>query len=289
MSGFVEVLSPGLYSSIQDRGRIGYRKYGVPTAGTMDRQSAGLANQLLNNSLDAALMEITLSGPKLLFSAPTQITISGANISPLLNKNEIACNKIITVTSGDILSFGLLRFGSRCYLAIKGGFQVAKIMGSRSYFSPVTLQQTIRKGDRIPFESYYSKDDSFSLVKNDDSLFRSSNLKCSLGPEFELLIESQKKSIFETSFLISKDNNRMGYRLDSSPIQYPTDYNMLTSSVMPGTVQLTPSGQLIALMNDCQTTGGYPRILQLTTSAINVLAQKKSSDSVLFEVDTELN
>lgn len=281
MKGFVEVISPGLYSTIQDSGRIGFRKYGVPPSGPMDKQSADMANHLLNNSLDAALMEITMHGPKLMFSVATQIAIFGADISPKLNDQEIACNKVINVAPEDVLSFGLLQFGVRCYLAVKDGFQTEKILESRSYFAPVTLYSTIRKGDKLPINAHLSNDDSRSMIKKNHPRFKSVHLDCTFGPEADLI--DNKDILFGTRFSISKDNNRMGYRLEGLPLSYPKNFNMLTSAVLPGTVQLTPSGQLIVLMQDCQTTGGYPRILQLTKSGIIALAQKKAGDPVSFE------
>lgn len=281
MKGFIEIISPGLYSTIQDSGRIGFRKYGVPPSGPMDQQSADMANHLLNNSLDAALMEITVHGPTLLFSVATQITLFGADISPKINDKEIAGNKVISVFPGDKLTFGLLRFGVRCYLAVKDGFQTEKILQSRSYFSPVTLYSMLRKGDKLPIKAYESNEDSLSMVKQDQARFKSIHLDCTLGPESELLT-NQKEIIFQDRFTISKDNNRMGYRLEGPSLSYPENFNMLTSAVLPGTVQLTPSGQLIVLMQDCQTTGGYPRILQLTKSGINTLAQKKAGDLISF-------
>ena len=285
MRGFVKVISPGLYTSVQDSGRMGYRKYGIPPSGTMDKKSAELANHLLNNSREAALLEITLHGPKLLFSVSTQISITGADISPQLNDQPVSCNKIINIAAGDILSFGLLHFGARCYLAVKDGFQTEKIMGSHSYFTPVTTNSTISKGDELPILSYRSDEKYYATVKPDHSIFTSAKIKCSRGPEFDVLNTQDKKLIFNSSFGITKDNNRMGYRLEGSPLKYPVNYNMLTSSVLPGTVQLTPSGQLIVLMQDCQTTGGYPRILQVTQSGINAIAQKKQSDSITFKID----
>jgi allophanate hydrolase subunit 2 len=168
---------------------------------------------------------------------------------------------------------------------VKDGFQTEKIMGSHSYFIPVTAHSTIRKGDRLPIHPYQSNELYYSIVKPDHSLFTSSKIKCRLGPEFDMLNDQDKGSLFKSTFVITKDNNRMGYRLEGSPHTYPANYNMLTSSVLPGTVQLTPSGQLIVLMQDCQTTGGYPRILQVTQSGINSLAHKKSSDAITFEID----
>ncbi|MEP2670517.1 MAG: biotin-dependent carboxyltransferase family protein [Cyclobacteriaceae bacterium] len=279
--GFVEVITPGLYTTIQDKGRFGFRKYGVPVSGVMDEQSASMANHLLNNSSACALMEITMVGPKLLFSAPTLITISGADISPQLNETPIPLNKVTQVLKGDVVSFGKLKFGLRCYLAVKGGFQTEMVMNSRSYFTPVTNNNLVQKGDQLSISSFNESEHHLSSVKIDHLLF-SPALSCSKGPEFHLLTSTEQKSIFGKKLLVSQDNNRMGYRLEGYQFQYPTTYNMLTSSVLPGTVQLTPSGKLIVLMKDCQTTGGYPRILQLSKEGINKLAQKKVADSISF-------
>lgn len=282
MSGFIEVMTTGLYSSIQDQGRIGFRKYGVPTSGVMDEQSATMANHLLNNKASASVMEITMTGPKLFFSNPTLIAITGADISPKKNDDPIARHKVIAMNTGDVLSFGALQLGLRCYLAVKGGFQTPIVMNSYSYFSGVTRDKMIEKGDQLPIMPYASAQHHFAGIKPDESFFNSPDLMCTKGPEFELLSLEHQKEIFEDHFTVSQDNNRMGYRLDSPLLQYPSNYNMLTSSVLPGTVQLTPSGKLIVLMKDCQTTGGYPRILQLTQQGINKLAQKKAADQISF-------
>lgn len=287
MTEFIKVISPGLYSSIQDKGRFGFRKYGVPISGVMDEQHASFANHLLNNSPASAIMEITMVGPKLLFATATQIAISGADISPQLNQIPIQLNKVIGVSKGDVLSFGKLNYGLRCYLAVKGGFQIESVMGSRSSFVSVTNKSTIQKNDQLPIIGYDEHENHMSSVKVDQSFFTISNLPCSKGPEFDLLTPSEQSSIFNKKLLVSQDNNRMGYRLEGYSFEYPSGYNMLTSSVLPGTIQLPPSGNLIVLMKDCQTTGGYPRILQLSPDSINKLAQKKASDTISFSLESD--
>ncbi|MFZ1805597.1 MAG: biotin-dependent carboxyltransferase family protein [Cyclobacteriaceae bacterium] len=287
MTEFIKVISPGLYSSIQDIGRFGFRKYGVPVSGVMDEQSASLANHLLNNSPESALMEITMVGPKFLFETPTLIAISGADISPQLNRIPVQLNKVISVSKGDILSFGKLHYGLRCYLAVKGGFQTESVMGSKSSLVPITNKSTIQKNDQLPITGYDQQENHLSSVRVDQSFFTMSNLPCSKGPEFDLLTASEQGSIFNEKLLVSQDNNRMGYRLEGYSFEYPACYNMLTSSVLPGTIQLTPSGNLIALMKDCQTTGGYPRILQLSQGGINKLAQKKATEIISFSLENE--
>lgn len=282
MIHYIEVISPGLYTSIQDLGRIGFRKYGVPASGAMDRQSATLANHLLNNPLDAAVIEITLSGPKLLFSASTLICITGADMSPSLNDKPFSMNKPIIINQGDLVSFGALKFGARCYMAVKGGLQTEIIMNSRSYYHPVTLKSQIGKGDRLNVTNHTKDVSFFATFKPDDSAFHKQQISCIPGPEFDLVAQ-EENLIFNSVFTISRENNRMGYRLEGHAVSYPSNFSMLTSAVLPGTVQLTPSGQLIILMRDCQTTGGYPRILQVTAESINHLAQKKARDTFNFK------
>ncbi len=283
-NGNIEVWSVGMFTSIQDGGRKGFRKFGVPVSGFMDSMSAALANVLLNNAWEAPVMEITLVGPVLSFNTTTVIAIAGADLSPLFNGKPVPLNQAVIVQANDVLSFGRLRYGARAYLAVKGGFLTPKIMGSHAYYKPVTSQSRIEKGDIIPVSMYSNQKERFSMtsVKPNRQIFFSKEVTCMKGPEFYCLPAAQQEKLFSAAFMVSKESNRMGYRLDQTKIQFPSGFSMLTSSVLPGTVQLTPSGQLIVLMRDAQTTGGYPRILQLTLNGVNQLAQKKPGDCFTF-------
>ena len=276
------ILQAGLYTSIQDQGRYGYRNIGVPISGVMDHFHASLANRLLNNPSDAAVLEITLQGPKLQFERATSIVITGANLSPTLNDIVIKNNEIIPITEGDILSFGKRIYGVRAYLAVLGGFKTPIVMNSRSYYAAISGQSVIKNHDII---SYLPNDDfignsnvSISSIKEH---FNTNLLSVYKGPEYELLSKQQKESLRTQAFTIGL-NNRMAYQLvESLTNDLPT---MITSGVLPGTVQLTPSGKLIILMADCQTTGGYPRVLQLSDESLANLAQKMRGDVVGFSI-----
>src|SRR6056297_2703027 len=128
MAAELEVLQPGLFTSIQDRGRFGFMQYGVPVSGAMDSYAAGLANLLLKNQPDAAVLEITQAGPKLRFSEATAITVTGAELSPVLNGRAVENNHVLQVNAGEILSFGKRKFGARAYLAIQGGIFTEKFL-----------------------------------------------------------------------------------------------------------------------------------------------------------------
>ena len=278
----VEVIKTGFYDTIQDLGRMGFQNYGVPYSGAMDAYAASLANSLLGNDVHAAVMEITMTGPVLKFNCSTNICLSGADISPTLNGQSILNNKAIPVRIGDELSFGKLRHGFRCYLAVSEGFKTETIMNSYSMYNGITTKYKLDKKDRLPIlESPAFKIKNASL-KIDDSYLNTDVIEVFEGPEFHQLSKQQKKVLFSTEFCISKHNSRMAYQLEETLDN--TLKSIITSLVLPGTVQLTPAGKLIVLMKDCQTTGGYPRVLQLKESSLDVLAQKFTGKTIRFKL-----
>lgn len=279
----LEVLHPGFYVSVQDLGRKGVGSLGVPCSGAMDAYSAKLANLILHNDENDAVLEITFGGCKLLFKERTTIAITGADFSAKINGRAIGQNAAIFINEGDILSFGNRRFGCRTYLAVEGGFLTSKVLGSRSFYKGITSDFLIRKGQELPYTPYSpSRRASHTSIKINVHHFTNQQLLCLKGPEFDWLSDKQQKQILTSTFTLSKDSNQMGIRLNE-PIQndLPT---MLTSAVLPGTVQLTPSGKLIILMRNAQVTGGYPRVLQLMERSISRLAQKLSDEEVKFEL-----
>jgi len=279
----IKVLKPGLFSTIQDLGRFGYQEFGVPFSGVMDRQAAKVANVLLGNNENEAVMEMTMTGAALQFDYQTLICISGADMSPKLNDIHISNNRLINVFPKDVLSFGQLKSGFRAYLAVLGGFKTEKPMNSRSMYPGITAKGSLTKGDVLEigtFENILNK--SNAVLKVNDVYLSSHEIEVFKGPEFSLLSTVQQKELLRTDFSISNHNNRMAYQLNEL---FKNDLDaIITSPVLPGTVQLTPSGKLIILMRDCQTTGGYPRVLQLSISAINCLAQKYTGQSISFKM-----
>jgi biotin-dependent carboxylase-like uncharacterized protein len=269
----LKVIKSGFYTSIQDCGRFGYRVYGVPVSGSMDLYSSQFANTVIGNSRNDAVLEITMTGPKLEFLKPTVIAISGADISPTLNEKPIKMDSIITVQVDDVINFGALRKGIRAYLAIKGGFRSNKVLESRSMYNGITSSNRIQDYDKLVYESYINEHRELNAtVKYDRSIIETDTLEVFKGPEFNRMSKELRTQIINSDYKIYKLNNRMAYQF--MPLFKNDLKQILTSPVLPGTVQLTPSGQLIVLMRDCQTTGGYPRILQLSNNAINILSQK---------------
>ncbi len=289
MDSNILVLSSGLQSSIQDLGRKGFRCFGVPISGAMDKYSAILANKLLNNDEGLPVMEMTCKGSNLFFEDETFIVITGADLSPEINGESVQLNLVHKVKSGDVLNFGKLNFGSRAYLGVKGGFLTETKLNSKSYFQGITEKSNIKKGDRLRIAAY---DPDFhasaSKLKVKKSHFKTKKLEVTKGVEFNRLTKRHRLILFNREFTIDGLNNRMGYQIKNN---FPTIENneIITSIIIPGTVQLTPSGKLIIMMRDCPTTGGYPRILQLTDIAINQLAQKRTGEKFKFELESSFS
>jgi len=274
----IQVISSGLYTSIQDLGRFGYRNQGVPNSGVMDTISAKFANSLLNNDLDNAVLEITIIGPKLLFEIDTTIAITGADLTPKINNAPILNYKVVQVKKGDVLSFGKLLKGARSYMAVKWGIQSEVKLKSRSQFNNITQNNKLSKNDKIEIESFSSdsKIEKKGKIKSNFQFFETDEIDVFLGPEFELLSKNEQDKLLNTDFTISNNSDRMGYQMEEIVSEH--EISMITSPVLPGTVQLLPSGQIVVLMKDAQTTGGYPRVFQLTESALCIMAQKKVGD-----------
>ena len=275
----IKVVKSGFFTSIQDQGRFGYRQYGVPISGAMDKYSCDFANAILGNTKDAAVLEITMVGPILQFTKQTRIVISGAVMNPKVNNVSVAMNSVIYVKANDILSFGMLTKGCRSYVAVKGGIISDMYVGSKSMFNNISESTHLSEGEVL---NYMEDNDLFNMsnahVKYDNTLFNSNCLEVIKGPEFYNLSEKLVEKLLNSTLKVSKLNNRMAYQLE--PLIENTLEPILTSPVLPGTVQLTPKGQLIILMRDCQTTGGYPRILQLTENSINSLSQKITGNNL---------
>jgi biotin-dependent carboxylase-like uncharacterized protein len=279
----VEVISGGLYTSIQDLGRFGYRRSGVPLSGAMDSYSARLANKLVGNSNREAVMEITHIGPVLHFTAKTEIAITGAGFTPTLNNFEIPLNTRIFVPEGSTLKFGLPGYGLRAYLSVSGGFISEKKLDSYSQYFGITQKETIEKGDVLAIKTFAGEPMKVTAsVKVPRSHFSSNEIEAFLGPDFHLLPSVIQKKILDAKVTVSSDSNRMAYLLRGWE-----DFSakgIITAPVQPGTVQLTPSGQCLILMRDAQTTGGYARVLQLTESAINRISQKQAGATLNFKI-----
>ncbi|WOI23289.1 5-oxoprolinase subunit C family protein [Nonlabens ulvanivorans] len=270
------ILSSGFNSTIQDMGRLDYREYGVPHSGAIDQDSSRLANRLLNNRDDDAVIEMTLLGAEIIFSEPTQIAITGAYCKIVVQCMGYESPCVIAVKTGDVVKIGPAIRGNFIYMSIKEGFQSEESLGSQSYYPHILDNALLKKGDHLSYHRAEKSIDQFDEIPSN----LNASLKAYAGPEFHLLNRKQQEQLLGTSFTISKLWNRMAFQLEETLVH--TLSAIKSSPVLPGTIQLTPDGKLIVLMRDAQTTGGYPRVLQLTEEAVNIISQKRVGEALDF-------
>lgn len=277
----IEVIDAGFYTSIQDQGRVGYRHLGVPISGAMDQKAFDLGHQLLGKTSDFSCIECTLIGPILRFHEPCSLVLTGAHMQAWVNENPIQNNISIAMRPGDVLKLRRATKGLRTYIKINQAIISPIVLGSTSFYKPLTQVAVLKKGSHI----FWIKSDkvinkSNARIRWDDSYLLSKDLAVEKGPEFGVLSKQMQQGFFRKAFVISSQN-RMGYRIESS---FSMDsVSMLSGAVRPGTVQITPSGTLLIAGVDGQVSGGYPRIFQLTGEALNVLVQKKEGDTISFK------
>lgn len=294
------VIKPGMLSSFQDAGRHGHQPLGISVVGAMDQRAHRLANILVGNDAQTASLEITLTGPTLKFKEPCCIALSGADLSATLNGQTVALNRPLIVRPQDELAFGARKHGTRCYLAVHGGFALTPVLGStstylRSHFGG-WHGRALQKGDEIALARPL-KNKSLEAVAMelwaikiylpaaiaDSSRQRIRVIKSALWNEFTP--ESCVALLTET-FRVSSDSERMGYRLTGTPLLMSKPRQLLSEATTFGTVQVPAGGQPIILMADRQTTGGYPKMAYVATVDLPLLAQRAPGDALKFEAIT---
>lgn len=279
----IRIITSGLYTTLQDGGRFGYRSQGVPLSGPMDRRSAALANRLLGNDENATLLEFTATGPTLLFEQAARISITGGIFEPQVNGSDVPMNRVLAIAPGSQLTFSRPLKGWRGYIGIAGGFKSEMVLGSTSFYRGITSQLKLEKGGQLQFDPTAKvrlpdQQSETAIATHLDSHI----LEAYKGPEFQQLPQSVQQKLTSLPFTTHASSNRMAYVFDTSEMIRAD--GIITAPVQPGTVQLTPSGRLHLLMRDAQTTGGYARVLQLTENSMDILAQKRPGTEVSIKI-----
>lgn len=285
----ITIGSPGLYTTVQDGGRFGYQRYGMPVSGAMDVYSMQLANWLVGNQYDAACLEATLTGPDIHFADTCLVAVCGAGMAPVVNGKDVAAYQTIMVKAGDLLSFNTLDHGCRMYVAFSGGVDAELIMGSRSTCQPCRLGgwkgRSLLKGDVIPLGNM--NNNGSGMKKVPEVLVPDYNRPCTLrilpGPEVGRLSFEGLRTLMTTAFVVDTNSDRMGYRLAGLPVGlHASGHEIVSSGIVFGTIQVPANGQPIMMMADRQTTGGYARIAVVSAIDHTLLAQLRPGDEVTF-------
>ncbi len=281
----IKFTTNGILNTIQDLGRYGYQKFGINPNGAMDKTAVRLINILLGNDENEAVLEMHFPCPNLLFEDDAVIAIGGADFGAKLNDTEIENWKTYFVEKGSTLKFIEKRFGARIYLSVKNGFETEKWLNSSSTNLVANINKALRKNDTIQFKKQNLKPKKQNIKIANSMLPFYSNfptVRVVAGAEFENLTALSEQNFLTKNFVVSTDSNRMGYRLQGESLYLLDDLELVSTAVNFGTIQLLPNGQLIILMADHQTTGGYPRIANVISLDLPLLAQLNPNDKIAF-------
>ncbi|MCC7055537.1 MAG: biotin-dependent carboxyltransferase [Gemmatimonadaceae bacterium] len=294
----VHVRQPGLLTTVQDLGRMGWQHIGVPVGGAMDPVAHRVANLLVGNDDDAAALECTLGGIALQFTAPTLVALAGRDITASLDATPIPGWRPFLAPRGALL---VLHDGCRTTIAFAGGVDVPQVLDGRGTSLRAAFGglagRPLRRDDRLALSPptalgarIAAQLDARSRVVANWSAGMSirpaytdtPTLRIIPGPEHGLLTDASRDLLLGDTFRVSPDSDRMGFRLTGQPLALTSASEMLSSGVTAGTIQLPPGGAPIVLMADRQTTGGYPRIGDVITVDLPLLAQLRPGDDLRF-------
>ena len=280
----ITVLKSGLFTTIQDQGRTGYQRFGVPFSGPMSKANAELANRLVGKEVNFPTIEITLVGPQLLLKGKGCIAVTGAPIEIFLDQKKMEMNKSLTIDGECNLSFGKMESGYRSYLSIRGQWDLEPWLGSVSAAPGNT--QDVTPASRLSKNQQFLvySDDMYSIQYDHLPFEPASSVRIMAGPEYNNFEAEQIRFLLSQAFEVSPQANRMGLRLLQKLPNYKAQTEVISSGIVPGTIQITNEGQPIILTADAQTSGGYPRIANVLSDDFNHLAQLRPRDRIKFQL-----
>ncbi|MBU5269200.1 biotin-dependent carboxyltransferase family protein [Clostridium cochlearium] len=287
--GEIKIKKPGLLTLIQDSGRYGYQQYGVPVSGAMDSFSHRMANILVGNNENEAVLEATVLGPEIEFTNDSLIAVTGGDLSPALNGEAIAMWESLQVKTGDVLSFSGIKRGCRSYIAFAGGIKVENVMGSKSTYVKAKIGglhgESLKAGDIIKIGDlnnisikYRKLPDKY--IPNYSSV---SEVRVVLGPQDDYFTEKGLDKFLSTEYKVTNECDRMGYRLEGEVIEHIDSGDIISDGINFGAIQIPSHGQPIIMMSDRQTAGGYTKIANVISIDLPKIAQLKPGDIIKFK------
>jgi antagonist of KipI len=285
------VIKPGLLDTFQDEGRFGYQALGINPGGAMDRVSMQIANMLVNNLPDTPVLEMHFPAAVLQAEQDMVIALAGADFDAHINDQPVPVHHPVVITKNSFIRFQGKKQGARVYLAVMGGFQLSAWLNSYSTHLKVKAGgyegRALQKNDRIHLQqkipAALSINHAVTALPWQASVpVVKSKIAFIPGAEYELLDPASQSIFSDSAFIIRNNSDRMGFRLQGTPLRLQQPVEMVSTGVTRGTIQLLPDGQLIILMADHQTTGGYPRIGHITSACFSVLAQHSPAESIRF-------
>ena len=285
----LKIIQPGMLSTVQDRGRYGYQRFGMPTAGAMDTFALRAANALLGNDDNAACIEATVLGPRIELLADTHVAVTGANVSPRLDGEPIPMWQAVPASKGSRLEFRGPKDGMRAYLAVAGGIDVPQVMGSRATYMKAAIGgiegRPLRAGDILDaFRSETTgSPNTIALPQEEVPTYGSSHvLRVVLGPQKQAFTQQGIATFLGSTYTVSINSDRMGYRLEGEPIEHTGGPDVISDGTPLGTIQVPGDGQPIILLADRGTTGGYTKIATVVSPDLGKVAQAMPGHTITF-------
>jgi len=286
----MQIIKRGLFTTIQDSGRHGYRHLGIPQSGAMDSRAQHHANWLVANPPNAPVLECSFYGGIFRFERHQIIAITGADMNPRLNDAPCEMYRSIEVKSGDVLAFGYAHTGTRTYIAIQGMSDIEQVMESYSTYVSGKFGgfegRTLQTGDSLEWKNETPKNPNRVLSEHLRPHFSKTKniIRVVCSPEWEQLSADSQTLFEQAKYEIHADSNRMGIRLTGEALRLKDNFSMTSSATLPGTIQLPTNGQPIVLMHDGQTTGGYARIAKVIKADLGRLIQIPPKGNLHFKL-----
>jgi biotin-dependent carboxylase-like uncharacterized protein len=273
------VIEGGLLTTVQDLGRFGHRRHGVPWGGAMDAPALRAANLLVGNTPDAAALECTVSGPTLRFLAPTRLAVLGADLQPVLHRDDLGPWPVppgaaVLARPGNRLAFNGRRAGCRAYLALAGGIDVPVVLGSRATDLAAGFGghegRALRAGDRLALGPPRGER---ARVAPPTPPAGPLTLRVVLGPQDDHFTPASVARFLSGEYAVTVASDRVGCRLEGPPLGHLRGGEIPSDGMVPGSVQVPPDGRPIVAMADGPTTGGYPKVATVIRADLPLLAQ----------------
>ena len=285
----ITIVNPGMMTTVQALGRVGYQQFGVSVSGVMCPRSAILANILVGNEDGEAVLECTMMGPHIQFNTANCIAITGGDLGPTLDGKPIPNYAAIAVQAGQILRFTMPKSGCRAFVSFAGGLDIEPVMGSRSTYMKAKIGgfqgRKLQKGDEIKFRD--PKEDLPKLdLRHMAPEFRPRaeyTVRVVLGPQDDYFTDEGIATFLSSVYTVTPEFDRMGCRLSGEVIAHKDGGDIISDGISFGAIQVPSSGNPIIMLGDRQTTGGYTKIAGVITADFRILAQLKAGDKVRFE------
>ena len=284
------VLDPGLLTTVQDLGRPGYQRVGIPPSGPLDRGAFVLANRLVGNPDGAAGLELTLRGPRLEVRRECVVAVTGADMGVAVNGAAVATWTAVRLRRGDVVGFRMVTAGCRAYLAVAGGLALPPALGSRSTYLRGRLGgvegRALQKGDALPLGSPARPLEALEsrTVPEARRPAYGSEVECRviLGPQDDRFTADGVEAFLAGPYDVTPQADRMGYRLSGPRIAHARGHDIISDGIPLGGIQVPGEGQPIVLLVDRQTTGGYTKIATVISVDIARLGQSRPGHRVRF-------